>query len=182
MGHQVRIAVFCGSKLGNDPVYAEATVKLGQVLANAGHTIVYGGGQVGLMGVIADAVLAGGQEVIGVIPTQLSHQEVAHVGLTRLEDVPDMHARKARMAELADAFVALPGGAGTLEEIFEAWTWAQLGHHQKPVAFYNVQGYYDPLFEMIKKMEQSGFLWQAHADRLIQSDDPNALITALTPL
>ncbi|EAR08989.1 TIGR00730 family Rossman fold protein [Reinekea blandensis] len=176
----MRVAVFCGSKLGHDPAFAESTTKLGQALTDAGHSIVYGGGQVGLMGVIADAVLAGGQEVIGVIPTQLSHQEVAHTGLTRLEDVSDMHARKARMAELADAFVALPGGAGTLDEIFEAWTWAQLGHHQKPVAFYNVQGYYDPMFEMIQNMQRSGFLWEDHADLLIQDDCPVRLVSRLS--
>lgn len=131
------------------------------------------------MGVIADSALANGSEVIGVIPTQLKHRETGHQGLTRLEEVAGMHERKARMAELADAFVALPGGIGTLEEIFEAWTWAQLGHHKKPVAFYNVQGYFNSLFDMIDNMQQSGFLWDDHVEKLIKANEPDRLLAAI---
>ena len=127
------ICVFCGARPGHDPAHAAAAVTLGRTLAEQGIRLVYGGGAVGLMGIVADAALAAGGEVIGIIPQSLEHSEIGHSGLTRLEVVDGMHARKARMAELSDAFIALPGGLGTLEELFEVWTWGQLGYHQKPL-------------------------------------------------
>lgn len=172
----MKMAVFCGSSSGIHPHYTEATRTLGHFMAAQGIDLVYGGGKVGLMGCIADAVLEGGGQVHGVIPAPLMHKEIGHTGLTQLDVVADMHQRKARMAELADAFIALPGGIGTLEEIFEAWTWGQLGYHQKPCAFYNVQGFYDPLFEMIDQMSQSGFLKPEYASMTIRADQPEDLL------
>lgn len=175
----MKVAVFCGSSAGLDPVYTSAAAALGRFFAEQQIALVYGGGKVGLMGVIADAVMDAGGQVYGVIPVSLQSKELAHPGLTELFVVADMHERKAKMAELADAFVAMPGGAGTLEEIFEAWTWAQLGYHSKPCAFYNVNGFYDPLLQMITNMTQAGFLKSVHADMLIQADQPEALLQAL---
>lgn len=175
----MKIAVFCGSSTGNLPVYTEAAQRLGRYLAEQRIALVYGGGKVGLMGVVADAVLQAGGQVYGVIPVSLASKELAHPGLTELQVVADMHERKAAMAELADAFVAMPGGAGTLEEIFEAWTWAQLGYHTKPCAFYNVQGFYDPLLQMVDQMCSAGFLKQMHADMLIRESSPEALLTSI---
>ena len=174
----MKVAVFCGSKTGNDPVYKEATQRLGEYFAARNVDIVYGGGHVGLMGVIADSVLENGGKVYGVIPHHLESKEIAHQYLTELTVVPGMHERKAAMSDMADAFVALPGGAGTLEEIFEAWTWAQLGYHQKPCAFFNVQGFYDPLFEMIQQMTENGFTKSIHTDMLINTDSPEQLMDA----
>ncbi|MBF3199764.1 TIGR00730 family Rossman fold protein, partial [Pseudomonas aeruginosa] len=135
------VCVFCGASPGASPVYQEAAVALGRHLAERGLTLVYGGGAVGLMGTVADAALAAGGEVIGIIPQSLQEAEIGHKGLTRLEVVDGMHARKARMAELADAFIALPGGLGTLEELFEVWTWGQLGYHAKPLGLLEVNGF-----------------------------------------
>ena len=132
------ICVFCGASRGTNPVYEQAAQDLGRTLAANGIRLVYGGGAVGLMGVVADATMAAGGEVIGIIPQSLKDAEVGHTGLTRLEVVDGMHARKARMAELADAFIALPGGLGTLEELFEVWTWGQLGYHPKPLGLLDV--------------------------------------------
>jgi uncharacterized protein (TIGR00730 family) len=138
------ICVFCGAKTGVDPIYREAAQTLGRTLAERGLTLVYGGGAVGLMGVVADAALAAGGKVIGIIPQSLQDAEVGHKGLTHLEVVDGMHARKARMSELADAFIALPGGLGTLEELFEVWTWGQLGYHAKPLGLLEVNNFYAP--------------------------------------
>ncbi len=160
------IGIFCGSSAGNNAAYMAAAREVGQVLAQANIPIVYGGGRVGLMGAVADAALAHGGDVTGVMPRSLVEREIAHPGLTRLDVVQNMHERKARMAELATAFIALPGGAGTLEEIFEQWTWAQLGLHHKPCGFYNVEGYYNPLLEMTANMVKEGFLHQRYADML----------------
>ena len=144
------VCVYCGSSPGARPVYAAAAQAFGTALARAGLTLVYGGGRVGLMGLIADTVLAAGGRAIGVIPELLVEREVGHTGLTELHVVPDMHQRKKLMADLADAFVALPGGAGTLEEFFEVFTWTQLGYHRKPVGLLDVDGFYDPLMTMLR--------------------------------
>ncbi|NMT62680.1 LOG family protein [Marinobacter orientalis] len=175
----MKIAVFCGSSRGKDERFAEAAGVFGQYLASQGIDLVFGGGKVGLMGVVADAVLAGGREVYGVIPASLRDRELAHQGLTRLDVVASMHERKALMADMADAFVALPGGPGTMDEIFEAWTWGQLGYHSKPCAFYNVNGYYDELLAFILKMSGAGFLKPEYADMLIVEQQPEALVSAL---
>ena len=139
------ICVFCGASTGHDPIYREAAENLGRALAERGIRLVYGGGAVGLMGVVADAAMAAGGEVIGIIPQSLKDAEVGHTGLTRLEVVDGMHARKARMAELSDAFIALPGGLGTLEELFEVWTWGQLGYHGKPLGLLDTNQFYSKL-------------------------------------
>ncbi len=157
-------------------MYQNAAEQLGQTLARQGIGLVYGGGHVGLMGAVADAALTYGGEVIGVMPQALVDREIAHQGLTRLDVVPDMHVRKDRMSELADAFVALPGGAGTLEEIFEQWTWAQLGIHEKPCGFLNVNGYFDPLLSMVNKMVEQGFMRQDYSQMLVVSDNIETLL------
>ena len=143
-----------------------------------GLKLVYGGARVGLMGRVADAALAAGGEVVGVMPSLLVEKEVAHRGLTEFHEVGSMHDRKALMADLADGFVSLPGGAGTLEEVFEVWTWAQLGYHEKPVAFLNVDGYYDKLIGFVDHIVDEQFLRRQHADMLIVKDDAAALIDA----
>ncbi|WP_336637343.1 TIGR00730 family Rossman fold protein [Lysinibacillus fusiformis] len=154
----MRIAVYCGSGIGKSPVYGEKATELGTVLAKHGHSVVYGGSKMGLMGKVADAVLAAGGEVIGVMPTHLQKRELAHASLTEIHFVESMHIRKAKMAELADAFIALPGGAGTLDEYFEVFTWAQIGLHDKPVILYNVNGFYDALLQHFKIMLEEGFI------------------------
>ena len=175
----MKIAVFCGSSRGNDESFAEAARTFGSHIASQGIDLVFGGGKVGLMGVVADAVLAGGREVYGVIPESLRDRELAHPGLTRLDVVGSMHQRKALMADMADAFVALPGGPGTMDEIFEAWTWAQLGYHQKPCALLNVNGYYNELIAFFRTMAGSGFLKAEHADMVIVEERAEALLAAL---
>lgn len=166
----MQIAVYCGSKSGHDAKYLNMATEVGRQLAERGHHLIYGGARVGLMGAMADAVLAGGGKVLGVIPEALMSREVAHPGLTRLAIVKDMHERKAQMAGPADAFVALPGGPGTMEELFEMWTWQMLGYHNKPVALLNFEGYYDPLITMIKRMTSEGFAWADLTETLIMAD------------
>ncbi len=161
----MRIAVFTGSRSG-PPSHREAAAALAAGLAEAGVGVVYGGGHVGLMGAVADASLAAGGEVVGVIPQHLFDDEVAHPGLSQLEVVASMHERKARMTELADAFVALPGAAGTLEELFEAWTWGMLGLHAKPVALLDVDGFWQPLLAQLRRMADDGYLEQRRLDVL----------------
>ncbi|HSS68156.1 MAG TPA: TIGR00730 family Rossman fold protein [Nocardioidaceae bacterium] len=161
----MRFAVFTGSSDGTDG-HRRLAADLASHLAAAGHGIVYGGAQVGLMGVVADTALAAGGEVIGVIPRHLVVGEIAHRGLTRLEVVETMHERKARMAQLADAFVALPGGAGTLEELFEVFTWGQLGLHTKPTAILDPDGFYSPLLGQLDVMRELGYVRPAHRDSL----------------
>ncbi|MBD1551780.1 TIGR00730 family Rossman fold protein [Pseudomonas typographi] len=173
------ICVFCGASSGANPAYREAATQLGRQLAQRGLTLVYGGGKVGLMGVVADAALAAGGEVVGIIPQALKALEVGHGGLTRLEVVDGMHARKARMAELADAFVALPGGLGTLEELFEVWTWGQLGYHGKPLGLLEVNGFFDKLTGFLDHLVQENFVRQPHRDMLQVREDADALIDAL---
>jgi len=176
----MKICVFCGSSFGTDPIYKSAAEAVGHAFAERDIELVYGGGQVGLMGTVADAVLAGGGRVTGVIPRALHDRELAHHGLTSLVVVESMHERKAAMAERADGFVSLPGGAGTLEEAFEQWTWAQLGIHAKPNGFLNVKGYFEPLRTMIEKCVAEGFVKSQHAAMLKFSDDIGEIIDAFT--
>tara|TARA_R110002051_G_scaffold325834_1_gene431889 strand:+ start:47982 stop:48560 length:579 start_codon:yes stop_codon:yes gene_type:complete len=175
----VRICVFCGSSAGNQPVYIEAAQQLGTALAKAGIGLVYGGAQVGLMGAVADAALAAGGEVIGVIPRHLVERELAHEGLTELREVGSMHERKAMMADLSDGFIALPGGVGTFEELFEIWTWGQLGHHLKPCALFNASGYYDKLIAFLDHAMNEGFMRQAHREMLIVSPDVDSVLAKI---
>ena len=165
------VCVYCGSNPGHRPSYTERAIALGDRLARDGLALVYGGGNVGLMGVVADAVLAAGGEVIGVIPEQLVGWEVAHRGVTRLEVVPNMHERKARMFDLSDGFVALPGGFGTLDEMFEMLTWRQLGIGNKPCAFLDVDGFYAPLVAMMDTMVAEGFVHAGQRRDLWHGDD-----------
>ncbi|AHH97666.1 TIGR00730 family Rossman fold protein [Kutzneria albida] len=179
MGSLSRVAVFVGSSTGNSPTYAQAAEDLGTLLATEGLGLVYGGARVGLMGVVADAALAAGGEVHGVIPQSLVDLEVGHSGLTRLEVVGSMHERKAAMAEAADAFVALPGGAGTLEELFEVWTWQQLGLHGKPVALLDVAGFWQPLVKAVDHMVDTGFIRAGFREALLVVDEVTELLPAL---
>ena len=172
----MRVCVYCGSSAGSHPAYMEAAVALGTVLAERGIGLVYGGASVGTMGAVADAAMAAGGEVIGVIPTHLAGREVAHANLTELHVVANMHERKARMAQLADGFLALPGGAGTLEELFEVWTWAQLGLHDKPIGLVDVDGYYQPLLTMTDHMVDAGFMRPAYRDMIAVNVDPAVLL------
>jgi uncharacterized protein (TIGR00730 family) len=165
--------------MGTRPVYEQAARAFGRALVEANLSLVYGGGHVGLMGAIADEVLALGGRAFGVIPELLYDKEVGHTGLTELFVVPDMHQRKQKMADLADAFVAMPGGVGTFEELFEAYTWAQLGYHRKPVALLNTDGYYDPLLAMLKHTVDEGFMRAAFLDMLQISADARGLVGML---
>lgn len=158
------ICVYCGSSSKAKPVYFEAATALGTALAARGWSLVYGGASCGLMGTVADAALAAGGTVIGVLPDFMEDRELAHTGITELHIVGSMHERKAKMAELADGFIALPGGFGTLDEMFEVLTWAQIAIHTKPCAFYNVSGFYDPLFAFLDHMSAEGLLRPHHRD------------------
>lgn len=173
------ICVFCGASPGATPIYQESAEALGRYLAENDIQLVYGGGAVGLMGMVANAALAAGGEVIGIIPQSLKDAEVGHSGLTRLEVVDGMHARKARMAELSDAFIALPGGLGTLEELFEVWTWGQLGYHGKPLGLLEVNGFFDPLLTFLDHLVQERFVRQPHRDMLQRAASPAELVSAL---
>jgi len=185
MAKRFTLCVYCGSRLGDDPAHAHAARAVGREIAQRGWQLVYGGGNVGLMGIVADAALAGGAPVIGVIPRSLMEREVGHPGLSELHVVETMHQRKLMMAEHSDAFVALPGGLGTFEELFEVWTWRQLGYHDKPIGLLNVQGYYDPLLGFLDDTVARGFVSGSQRVLLQESSDPEALldaIAALTPL
>ena len=171
-----RICVFCGSSPGHDPRYLEAARAMGRTIARRGLGLVYGGGSVGLMGAVADAALASGGEVVGVIPQVLQIRELAHKKLSTLHVVGSMHERKALMAELSDGFVALPGGMGTLEELSEVLTWAQLGLHARPVGLLDVAGYYQPLAEFFDRAVGAGFLRPAHRALLLVGHEPAALL------
>ncbi len=175
----MKLCVYCGARRGDDPRYLEAAVDLGHRAARAGHTLVYGGGRIGLMGAVADAALEAGGRVIGAIPRALLEREVGHKGLSELIVVETMHQRKLAMAERADAFVALPGGIGTLEELFEMWSWRQLGYHDKPVALLNVAGYYDTLLAFMRTGVTAGFVPQAHHDLLLVRSDAASLLARL---
>jgi uncharacterized protein (TIGR00730 family) len=172
-----RLAIFCGSNSGARPDYVEATRSLGRLLAERGIGIVYGGSSVGLMAVLADTMLDELGDVIGVIPRMLVEREVANKALTDLRIVESMHQRKALMAELADGFIALPGGIGTLEEFFEIWTWAQLGMHDKPCGLLNVAGYFDPLLEFLDRAVAEKFVREVHRKMVIVESDPVALLS-----
>jgi uncharacterized protein (TIGR00730 family) len=171
-----RICVFCGSSAGFSGTYRAAAAELGRVLKAQGLGLVYGGGRIGLMGVLADAVLAHGGQVIGVIPQPMVSREIWHSGLTELRIVPSMHARKSLMAELADAFIALPGGFGTFEEFCEMVTWSQLGIHRKPCGLLNVDGYYDPLLEMFDHAVVEGFLKRENRELVLASPNCEELL------
>lgn len=175
----IRVCVFCGSRSGERSIYADTAAALGTLLARRGFGLVYGGGNIGLMGIIADAALAAGGEVIGVIPQHLLEREVAHTGLTQLHVVDSMHTRKALMADIADVFVAAPGGFGTLDELCEILTWAQLGLHGKPCGLLNVAGYFDPLLGMFDQATREGFLSAQHRQLIISEHDTQYLIDRL---
>jgi uncharacterized protein (TIGR00730 family) len=170
------VAVYCGSRFGDTPAFSHAATQLGRLIAEDGATLVYGGGRVGLMGVVADAALAAGGRVIGVIPQALMDREVGHAGLAEQHVVQTMHERKHLMAARADAFIALPGGIGTLEELYEMWSWQQLGYHDKPVALLNVDGYYDALLEFTRVSHRRGFVSDAQFGALLVDDDAARLL------
>ena len=174
-----RICVFCGSSKGTKPAYAEAARAMGTLIAQRGLGLVYGGGEVGLMGIVANAALAAGGEVIGVIPEALMRMEVGHPRLTELHVVATMHERKAMMADLSDGFIAMPGGIGTLEELFEIWTWGQLGIHPKPLGFLDVAGYYQPLHAFLDHTVTEGFVKEHHRAMTAVETDPATLLDRL---
>lgn len=174
-----RVCVFCGSSSGRDARYAATAAELGRQLVERNLGLVYGGGSVGLMGIVADAVLEAGGEVIGVIPEKLATKELLHTGVPDMRRVRDMHERKATMAELADAFIALPGGYGTLEELFEVITWAQLGFHRKNIGLFNVAGYFDPLVSLIDHAVSEAFIRPEHRELVIVEQDCASLLDRL---
>lgn len=174
-----RVCVYCASSMGHDPVIQAATRALGQLLVAEGLGLVYGGGKAGLMGLVADTVMAAGGTVTGVIPRRLFPREIAHRGITELIEVESMHARKTKMFELSDAFIALPGGFGTLEELSEVTTWAQLGIHQKPIGVLNVGGYYDSLLAFLDRAAKEGLLRADNRGLLVDREEPAALLAAL---
>jgi len=180
--HPFSVCVYCGSRPGELPAYAEAARTVGTEIGRRGWQLVYGGGRAGLMGEVADAALAAGAEVIGVIPESLMGRELGHRGLTELHVVQTMHERKTLMAERSDAFVALPGGIGTFEELFEVWTWRQLGYHVKPLGLLNVAGYYDALLGFLAHSREHGFMTTAQTELLHVGDDPTALLQHLVDL
>ncbi len=171
-----RICVFAGSRMGRNPRYKEGAVELGQALVEARLEMVYGGSCNGLMGVVADTVLQGEGKVIGVMPSGLFCKETAHRGVTQFYQVEGMHERKAKMSELSDGFIALPGGYGTFEEIFEVVSWGSIGIHQKPVGLFNIDGYYQPLIELVQHAKREGYISESHAGLLILEEDPFRLI------
>lgn len=174
-----RLALYCGSSRGHDPAYATAAAELARYLVSQGIGIVYGGGNVGLMGVIADAALAAGGEVIGVIPDSLLAKELGHQGCTELHITRSMHERKQMMVDLSDGFIALPGGFGTLDELFETLTWLQLGFHGKPVGLLNVEAFFSPLLGFLDQMSESGFLKAEHRASLLVADAHAELLAAM---
>jgi uncharacterized protein (TIGR00730 family) len=175
-----KICVYCGSSDRIPQSYLDAAYQMGQTIARFGMTLVYGAGSTGMMGAVADGVMDSGGEVWGVIPKMFDTPQLAHRGLTRFEVVEDMHVRKARMADLADAFIALPGGYGTFEELFEIITWAQIGLHRKPIGLLNTNGYYDPLLAMVAHADAEGFIYTEHRQLFTHAEAPLALMEALT--
>ena len=174
-----RLAVYCGSALGSDPVFADAARASAEAMVGNGVDLVYGGGRLGLMGLIADSVLELGGRVYGVIPTALVDLEVAHTGLTELHTVANMHERKAKMTDLADAFLALPGGIGTLDELFEAWSWNVLGYHAQPLCLLNVAGFWDGLIEFMDHATASGFLSAPRREQMLVAQTPDEALKLL---
>ena len=181
-GPAISLCVYCGSRVGNDAAFAAAASRVGRAIGRRGWRLVYGGGRAGLMGSVADAALEAGAEVIGVIPKALMGRELGHLGLTELHVVDTMHERKRLMAERSDAFVALPGGIGTFEELFEVWTWLQLGYHDKPVGLLNASGYYDGLLAFLDHSVARGFVPPAQRDLLQVEADHDALLDRLAAL
>lgn len=177
--NKVSLCVYCGSRPGASPAYAAAARAIGHEIGRLGWQLVYGGGRAGLMGVVADAALEAGAAVVGVIPQSLMERELGHRALTELHVVETMHQRKTLMAERSDAFLALPGGIGTFEELFEVWTWRQLGYHDKPLGLLNVAGYYDALLGFLRHSEAQGFMAAAQTDLLLVGSDPLALVDRL---
>jgi len=173
------LCVYCGSRHGSDPRFTAAARALGTALGRGGHRLVYGGGHAGLMGEVADATLAAGGQVLGIIPRRLVSRELGHQGITELRVVDTMHERKLQMAQAADAFVALPGGLGTLEELFETWTWQQLGYHARPIGLLDTAGFYAPLREMLAHTHAAGFVDDTHLSRLNVDTDPERLLERL---
>ncbi|MEP7135876.1 MAG: TIGR00730 family Rossman fold protein [Chloroflexota bacterium] len=173
------ICVFCGSADAVHSDYKSAAWTMGRLLAERGVRLIYGGGKTGLMGAVADGALSAGGEVIGVIIASMNNQALAHDGLTRMDVTPDMHSRKARMHELADGFIALPGGYGTFDELFETITWSQIGHHEKPIGLLNTKNYYAPLLTAIDHAVSEGFVFKEHRDALIYDNNPNTLLDAM---
>lgn len=181
-GDRFSVCVYCGSRHGARSEYVDDAAALGEAIGARGWQLVYGGGNVGLMGTLADAVLAAGGRVVGVIPESLMRREVGHRGLQELHVVPDMHQRKRMMAERADAFVALPGGIGTLEELYEVWTWRQLGYHDQPIGLLNTAGYYDALLAFMRHTVTEGFLAADQLASIEVGDDPGTLLDRLHAL
>lgn len=173
------ICVYCGSRHGSQPAYTAAARALGAAIGSRGWQLVYGGGKVGLMGEVADATLVSGGRVVGIIPESLQKLEVGHTGLDELHVVPTMHVRKQMMAERADLFIALPGGIGTLEELYEVWTWRQLGYHDQPIGLLNTEGYYDGLLSFMRTTVSEGFLSRSQLETVQVGTDPEALLLAL---
>jgi len=174
-----RIAVFCGSSTGSDHSFIQACTRLAEALYSRRIGLVYGGGNIGLMGILADEMLSSGCEVIGVIPQKLVDMEVAHINLSRLHIVPGMHERKAMMAELSDAFIVMPGGIGTMDEFFEMYTWLLLGYHNKPIGLLNTNGFFDMLIGFIGHMAGQGFLQKNKFDQLIIDENPSSLVDSI---
>ena len=179
MNNVKRLAVFCGSASGSYPIFADATRATASAMVSRGVDLVYGGGRLGLMGLIADSVLAKGGRVYGVIPEALVNLEVAHTGVTELYTVANMHERKAKMTDLADAFIALPGGIGTLDELFEAWSWNVLGYHAKPFCLLNVGGFWDGLIQFMDHATESGFLSASRRKQLLVATTPEEALELL---
>ena len=174
-----QVCIFCGSYQGTQPIYMITAHQMGMGLAQRGLGLVYGGGRVGLMGAVADGTMAGGGKVTGVIPQSLVDRELAHNGLSEIHVVKSMHERKAMMAEIADAFIAMPGGYGTLDELFEIITWAQLGFHHKPIALLNIGGYFDPLLTFIEHMATEGFIKPEHRGAVLVKNEVDTLLDTL---
>jgi uncharacterized protein (TIGR00730 family) len=170
------VCVFCAANPGADPAYVQRTAAFGRFLAESGRRVVFGGGRTGLMGALAEGALAAGGEIVGVMPRHLVEREVAHTGLSELHVVGSMHERKARLAELSDGFVALPGGLGTLEELFETWTWGQLGLHRKPYGLLDIGGFFAPLLEFLDHAVREGFIRAEYRALLLVDSDPSALL------
>lgn len=180
MNHSIRsICVFCGSAENINQEYIVAAEWMGNLLARAGIRMVYGAGKTGLMGAVADGMLRAGGEVIGIVPHNLNTPRLIHSNLTQLEIVSDIHTRKARMSELAEGFIALPGGFGTLDELFETLTWAQIGLHQKPIGLLNTRNYYRPLMSMVEHARQEGFIYNEHKLLLVIENDPPTLLSSI---
>ena len=173
------VCVYCGSRNGSSPAFRAAAQALGRLIGERGWRLVYGGGNVGLMGATADAALTAGAKVVGVIPERLLHLEVGHRELTVLHVVPTMHERKRLMAEMADVFIAMPGGIGTFEELFEVWTWRHLGYHDQPIGLLNVEGFYDPLLAFMRHTLHAGFIDASQQAMLTVHDDPATLLDRL---